>query len=99
MCASCEAATESNGQTNGQTNGHTNGSSANDASNGNGHKEFTAVKSRSNPQPSHRSSPYAPVGDFLSNVGRFKIIGSSPRYRSYASVATQLSASTREEAR
>jgi len=79
MCASCEAATESNGQTNGQTNGHTNGSSTNGASNGNGHEDFTVVKTRTNPQPTQRSSPYAPVGDFLSNVGRCKIIESTVR--------------------
>ena len=27
----------------------------------------------------HRSNPYQPVGDFLSNVGRFKIIESTLR--------------------
>jgi hypothetical protein len=72
MCASCNPEDQS-GQ-NGQTSSSTNGDS---------HENFTAVKSRNNPQ--HRSSPYAPVGDFLSNVGRFKIIGTSPRDRSGAS--------------
>ena len=35
---------------------------------------YTGVQTKQNPHPSHRS-PYQPVGDFLSNVGRFKIIG------------------------
>ncbi len=30
-------------------------------------------------RPRHRSNPYQPVGDFLSNVGRFKIIESTLR--------------------
>ncbi len=30
-------------------------------------------------QPHHRSNPYQPVGDFLSNVSRFKIIESTLR--------------------
>lgn len=52
--------------TNGQANG-TNGAPRS--------KEgFTGVQTKQNPHPSHRS-PYQPVGDFLSNVGRFKIIG------------------------
>ena len=54
------------------TNGHTNGTNG-----ANGSKEgFTGVTTRQNPHPTHKS-PYAPVGDFLSNVGRFKIIGTS----------------------
>jgi homocitrate synthase len=54
------------------TNGHSNGTNG-----ANGNKEgFTGVQTRQNPHPSHKS-PYAPVGDFLSNVGRFKIIGTS----------------------
>jgi hypothetical protein len=52
------------------TNGHTNGTNGAPIS-----KEgFTGVQTKQNPHPSHRS-PYQPVGDFLSNVGRFKIIG------------------------
>lgn len=53
-----------------------NGQSSNGTiSNGN-HEGFTGVKSTHNPHPSHKS-PYQPVGDFLSNVSRFKIIGTS----------------------
>ena len=48
------------------------------------HEGFTGVRSTHNPHPSHKS-PYQPVGDFLSNVSRFKIIGmpscSPLRYR------------------
>ena len=40
---------------------------------------FTGVQTKQNPHPSHRS-PYQPVGDFLSNVGRFKIIGAFRKY-------------------
>lgn len=56
----------------------TNGHAANGTSNGtdNGHEGFTGVQSSHNPHPSHKS-PYQPVGDFLSNVSRFKIIGTS----------------------
>jgi homocitrate synthase len=43
--------------------------------NGN-HEGFTSVHTKQNPHPSHKS-PYKPVGDFLSNVSRFKIIGTS----------------------
>jgi len=67
MCASCNG-NDSNGHTNG------NGTAANGA---NGHEGFTSIKSAYNPHPSHKSSPYAPVGDFLSNISRFKIIGTS----------------------
>lgn len=56
--------TSTNGQTTGQANGSTNAN----------HDGFTSVKSTHNPHPSHKS-PYQPVGDFLSNVSRFKIIG------------------------
>jgi len=52
---------------NGHSNGHANG---NAQSNGNGH---------ANPASGRRSNPYAPVGDFLSNVSRFKIIESTLR--------------------
>jgi len=69
MCASCNAA---------ETNGHTNGASS--TTNGNGERTdgFTGITSSHNPHPSHKS-PYAPVGDFLSNVSRFKIIESTLR--------------------
>lgn len=55
------------------TNGASNGANG---TNGNGanHDGFTSVQSSHNPHPSHKS-PYQPVGDFLSNVSRFKIIG------------------------
>ncbi|OAL45231.1 homocitrate synthase-like protein [Pyrenochaeta sp. DS3sAY3a] len=58
----------------------TNGHAANGTSNGadNGHEGFTGVQSSHNPHPSHKS-PYQPVGDFLSNVSRFKIIESTLR--------------------
>ncbi|KAF1919650.1 homocitrate synthase-like protein [Ampelomyces quisqualis] len=39
---------------------------------------YTGITSSHNPHPSHKS-PYAPVGDFLSNVSRFKIIESTLR--------------------
>ncbi|KAJ5030127.1 homocitrate synthase [Bipolaris maydis] len=56
------------------TNGHANGTNGAPRS-----KEgFTGVQTKQNPHPSHRS-PYQPVGDFLSNVGRFKIIESTLR--------------------
>lgn len=62
---------ETNG-TNGHTNGHANGV------NGNGNEtEYTAIPTKHNPHP-HQVSPYQPVQDFLSNVGRFKIIGMHP---------------------
>lgn len=63
MCPSIEE-TPANG-----TNGHSNG----DAS------QFTAIEARANPAPHHKSSPYQPVGDFLSNISRFKIIESTLR--------------------
>ncbi|CAA9965054.1 hypothetical protein CFE70_007904 [Pyrenophora teres f. teres 0-1] len=56
------------------TNGHSNGANGTNAS-----KEgFTGVRTKQNPHPTHKS-PYQPVGDFLSNVGRFKIIESTLR--------------------
>lgn len=67
MCPTCEPE-----QANG-TNGNANGT--NGTSNGN-HNGFTGVQTRNNPRPDH-VSPYKPVGDFLSNVSRFKIIGTS----------------------
>jgi len=54
------------------TNGHANGNGVN-GTNGN-HDGYTGVKTSQNPHPTHKS-PYQPVGDFLSNVSRFKIIG------------------------
>ena len=48
------------------------------AANGNG-ESYTAVETRVQPAPHHKSSPYQPVGDFLSNIGRFKIIESTLR--------------------
>lgn len=76
MCPSCEpeAVANSNGHTNGSSNG-TNGSAN---GNGNPHPGFTAIETKSNPHP-HKTSPYQPVGDFLSNVSRFKIIESTLR--------------------
>lgn len=46
--------------------------------NGSSHPGFSAIQSSHNPHPNHRS-PYQPVGDFLSNVSRFKIIESTLR--------------------
>jgi hypothetical protein len=69
MCASCNEAA---------TNGHANGSATNATNGANNHEGYTSIKSTHNPHPSHKS-PYLPVGDFLSNVSRFKIIGTSPR--------------------
>ena len=43
-----------------------------------GHEGFTAVQSTQNPHIASRN-PYQPVGDFLSNVSRFKIIESTLR--------------------
>jgi homocitrate synthase len=65
MCPSPEE-NGTNGHANG-TNGHANGS-------GNGHSEFQKVAELKAP-----NNPYAPVGDFLSNVGKFKIIESTLR--------------------
>ena len=66
MCPTCEPE---------QTNGHANGT--NGTANGN-HDGYTGVQTRENPRPDiTHASPYKPVGDFLSNVSRFKIIGTS----------------------
>ena len=43
------------------------------------HEGFTAIQSRQNPHPETSRNPYQAVGDFLSNVGRFKIIESTLR--------------------
>ncbi|KAF2451694.1 homocitrate synthase [Karstenula rhodostoma CBS 690.94] len=64
MCPSIEET-----PTNGAANGHTNGKA----------DEFTPIEARPNPVPHHKSSPYQPVGDFLSNISRFKIIESTLR--------------------
>lgn len=39
---------------------------------------YTAIQTDYNPHV-HNSSPYAPIGDFLSNVSKFKIIESTLR--------------------
>ncbi|KAG7147192.1 Homocitrate synthase like protein [Verticillium longisporum] len=49
------------------TNGHANGANGSNGSD-NSHPGFTAI-----PTKQTHSSPYQPVGDFLSNVSRFKI--------------------------
>ena len=76
MCPSCEPGVDGN-MTNGShpiTNGSTNGTV-----NGNGNlNDYTVIDSSRHP-PQHNSSPYAPIGDFLSNVSRFKIIESTLR--------------------
>ncbi|KAI9844548.1 MAG: Saccharopine dehydrogenase [Sclerophora amabilis] len=51
-----------------------NGTSNNEDS----HEGFTAVQTGQNPHP-HQRNPYQPVGDYLSNVSRFKIIESTLR--------------------
>ncbi|KAI9680208.1 MAG: Saccharopine dehydrogenase [Trizodia sp. TS-e1964] len=65
-----------------QENGHSNGSNGNSVEADLGanlkHPGFTAVTIGQNPHP-HRSNPYQPVGDFLSNISRFKIIESTLR--------------------
>ncbi|KAH8811801.1 mitochondrial putative homocitrate synthase [Xylogone sp. PMI_703] len=81
MCPSCEPepASNGNGHTNGHTNGHSNGNSNGNSTNGsNPHPGYTAIETPSNPHPARRN-PYQPVGDFLSNVSRFKIIESTLR--------------------
>lgn len=55
------------------TNGHTNGANGSSA-----HPGYSAIQSAHNPHP-HSKSPYVPVGDFLSNIGNFKIIESTLR--------------------
>ncbi|KAK8165678.1 homocitrate synthase [Phyllosticta citrichinensis] len=59
---------------NGHANGHQNGTSGADSS----HPGFTGIRTAQNPHP-RPSNPYQPVGDFLSNVSRFKIIESTLR--------------------
>jgi homocitrate synthase len=55
------------------TNGHANGNGTNGE-----HPGFSAIPAPHNPK-SHHKSPYQPVGDFLSNIGNFKIIESTLR--------------------
>jgi len=77
MCTSCEAAEPTNSHANGTTNGtSTNGT--NGTTNGN-HEGFTAIPVKPAPRPTAKAGPYAAVGDFLSNVGNFKIIESTLR--------------------
>ncbi|KAL1878211.1 homocitrate synthase lys21 [Diaporthe australafricana] len=65
MCPTPDAAPATTSRTNGA-----NGANGTDKS----HPGFTAI-----PTKSTRSAPYQPVGDFLSNVSRFKIIESTLR--------------------
>jgi len=51
---------------------------ANGAAANGSHPGYSAIQSSHNPHPNHKS-PYQPVGDFLSNVSRFKIIESTLR--------------------
>lgn len=95
MCPSCEPEPSSNGNGHVNVNGSSNGtaSSSNGLNGSNGesrpnngcalhcadsieaHPGFTNVQTT----PAHRSNPYQPVGDFLSNVSNFKIIESTLR--------------------
>ncbi|KIX05335.1 homocitrate synthase, mitochondrial [Rhinocladiella mackenziei CBS 650.93] len=61
-----------NGEING-VNGHSNGINGNAS-----HPGYTGIDTRPTPAPQARN-PYMPVGDFLSNIGRFKIIESTLR--------------------
>ncbi|KAK2066434.1 hypothetical protein P8C59_000258 [Phyllachora maydis] len=82
MCPSCEP--EQPVASNGSNNGHPNGTNGTNGTNGHangssnarveGHAGVTAYETRA---PSR--NPYQPVGDFLSNVHRFKIIESTLR--------------------
>jgi len=66
MCSSC-------GSNEASHDVHQNGDSITNGQNGqNGHANGA-------PPPRVRTNPYQPVGDFLSNVGRFKIIESTLR--------------------
>ncbi|TVY91335.1 Homocitrate synthase, mitochondrial [Lachnellula willkommii] len=79
MCPSCEPEAAANTNGNGHANGTSSGTNGTNGSNGsNGANGFTAVQTKSNPHQ-HRSNPYQPVGDFLSNVNNFKIIESTLR--------------------
>ncbi|KAF1824319.1 homocitrate synthase [Dissoconium aciculare CBS 342.82] len=65
---------QSNGHSNGHANGHANG---NGTTNGSGHPGFKAFETHTVRPVS--SNPYAPVQDYLSNIGKFKIIESTLR--------------------
>ena len=76
-----------NGHTNGTSNGFANGEQCESARSllrltrlisAAAHEGYTAITSKQNPHP-HQKNPYQPVGDFLSNVSRFKIIESTLR--------------------
>jgi homocitrate synthase len=56
------------------TNGHANGSNGHANGSENGHAGFQKVA-----ELKVSNNPYAPVGDFLSNVSKFKIIESTLR--------------------
>ncbi|EON67906.1 homocitrate synthase, mitochondrial [Coniosporium apollinis CBS 100218] len=78
MCPPVDDAPTTNGNaTDGANgvNGHANGANGTNGS----HPGFTAVETRQNPHPHMQANPYAPVGDFLSNISRFKIIESTLR--------------------
>ncbi|PSS06802.1 hypothetical protein M430DRAFT_148752 [Amorphotheca resinae ATCC 22711] len=75
MCPSCEPEAVANG--NGHVNGTSNGTSNGKANGADAHPGFTGLETKLNPH--HRSNPYQPVGDFLSNVSNFKIIESTLR--------------------
>ncbi|KAB2579317.1 putative homocitrate synthase protein [Lasiodiplodia theobromae] len=61
-------------------NGHSNGVNGQaNGSNSSSHPGFTGITTNQNPHPARPSNPYQPVGDFLSNVSRFKIIESTLR--------------------
>jgi len=60
-----------------EENGHANGTTNGLQSNGN-HDGYRAFQTNQASRP-NTSNPYAPVGDFLSNVSKFKIIESTLR--------------------
>lgn len=91
MCPSADevAASGVNGQANG-VNGHANGVNGNGGRSAAGssvlynadpsvveHPGYTGIDTKTTPYQSR--NPYMPVGDFLSNVSRFKIIESTLR--------------------
>lgn len=70
MCPTCNGDEQTNG-TNGHVNGTTNGTNGSN-------DDYQKVVTRDNPHKQTKN-PYASVGDFLSNVNRFKIIESTLR--------------------
>nr|POE51733.1 homocitrate synthase, mitochondrial [Quercus suber] len=68
----CPVPEETNGHANGNGNGHASGAANGDRS------EYKAIKTSQATRP-QASNPYAPVQDYLSNVGSFKIIESTLR--------------------